>query len=75
MERNVQKKAFVSYIIAFQLIAFILFSKTGGFKEINISFEGHSIKQHKTVECLGCQLDSKLSREAMASKVLKKNKC
>ena len=72
MERNVQKKAFVSYIIAFQLIAFILFSKTGGLKEINISFEGHSIKQHKTVECLGCQLDSKLSREAMASKVLRK---
>ena len=33
---------------------------------------GHSIKQHETVEYLGCQLDSKLSGEAMASKVLKK---
>ena len=53
----------------------ILFSKTRGLKEINISFAGHSIKQHETVEYLGCQLDSKLSGEAMASKVLKKNKC
>ena len=50
----------------------ILFSKTRGLKEINISFAGHSIKQHETVEYLGCQLDSKLSGEAMASKVLKK---
>ena len=50
----------------------ILFSKTSGLKEINISFAGHSIKQHETVEYLGCQLDSKLSGEAMASKVLKK---
>ena len=45
----------------------ILFSKTSGLKEINISFAGHSIKQHETVE-----LDSKLSGEVMASKVLKK---
>ena len=50
----------------------ILFSKTRGLKEINISFASHSIKQHKTVEYLGCQLDSKLSGEQMASKVLKK---
>ena len=50
----------------------ILFSRTGGLKEINISFSGYSIKQHETVEYLGCQLDSKLSEEAMASKVLKK---
>ena len=50
----------------------ILFSKTRGLKEINISFAGHSIKQHETVEYLGCQLDSKLSGEAMASKILKK---
>ena len=50
----------------------ILFSKTRGSREINISFAGHSIKQHKTVEYLGCQLDSKLSGEQMASKVLKK---
>ena len=50
----------------------ILFSKTGGLREINISFEDHSIKQHETAEYLGCQLDSKLSGEAMATKVLKK---
>ena len=50
----------------------ILFSKTRDLKEINISFAGHSIKQHDTVEYLGCQLDSKWSGEAMASKVLKK---
>ena len=50
----------------------ILFSKTRGLKEINISFGGHSIKQHETGEYLGCQLDSKLSGEEMASKVLKK---
>ena len=52
----------------------ILFSKTRGLKEDNISFVGHSIKQHETVEYLGCQLYSKLSREAMASKALK-NTC
>ena len=28
------------------------------------------LKQHETVEYIGCQLDSKLSGEAMASKVL-----
>ena len=45
----------------------ILFAKIWGLREIDISFAGHSIKQHKTVEYLGCQLDSKLSGEAMAS--------
>ena len=50
----------------------ILFSKMRGLKEINISFVGHSIKQHKTLEYLGCQLDSILSGEAMASKIPKK---
>ena len=50
----------------------ILFSKMRGLKEITISFAGHYIKQHETVEYLTCQLDSKLSGEAMASKVLKK---
>ena len=49
-----------------------LFSKARGLREIDISFAGHSIKQHKTVEYLVCQLDSKLSGESMASKVLKK---
>ena len=48
----------------------ILFSKTRGLREINISFAGLSIKQYETVEYLVCQLDSKLSGEAMASKVL-----
>ena len=37
-----------------------------------ISFAGYSIKQHNTVEYLGCQLDSKLRGEALASKVLRK---
>ena len=37
-----------------------------------MSLASHSIKQHETVEYLGCQLNSKLSGEAMASKVLKK---
>ena len=46
----------------------ILFLKTRGLKEVNISFAGHSIKQQETVEYLGCQLDSKLSGEAVASK-------
>ena len=50
----------------------ILFSKTRGLREINISFAGHSIKQYETVEYFSCQLDSKLSGEAMASKVLKR---
>ena len=45
-----------------------------GLKEINISFAGRPIKQHETVEYLGYQLDSKLSGEAMASKVKKKKK-
>ena len=50
----------------------ILFSKTRGLREINIFFAGHSIKQHETVEHLGCHPDFKLSEEVMASKVLKK---
>ena len=36
------------------------------------SFVGCSIKQPDTVEYLGCQLDSKLLGEALASKVLQK---
>ena len=50
----------------------ILFSKKRGLREINISFAGHSNKQHKTEEYIGSQLDSNLSGEAMASKILKK---
>ena len=49
----------------------ILFSKKRGLREIDVPFAGHSIKQYETVEYLGCQLDSKLSGETMASKVLK----
>ena len=37
-----------------------------------IFFAGYSIKQHDTVEYLGCQLDSKLSGEVLVSKVLSK---
>ena len=33
---------------------------------------GYSIKQHDTVEYLGCQLDSKLNDEALASNFLRK---
>ena len=36
----------------------ILFSKTRGLMEINISFAGHPIKQHETVEYLDRQVDS-----------------
>ena len=50
----------------------IHFSKARCVRGIIISFEGHSIKQHITVEYLGCQLDSKLSGEAMTSKLLNK---
>ena len=42
-----------------------------GLREIHIYFAGHSIQQHEKVEYLGYQLDSNLSGEAMASKVLK----
>ena len=41
----------------------ILFSKARGLREISISFVGHSIKEHETVEYLGFHLDSKLSGE------------
>ena len=50
----------------------ILFLNARGIRETNKSFASHYIKQHKTVEYLGYQFDSKLSGEAMASKVLKK---
>ena len=50
-----------------------LSSKARGLREIHISFAGHSIKKHKTVEYLDGQLEFKLSGEAMASKVLKKS--
>ena len=43
-----------------------------GLRKINISFAGDSIKEHETIEYLGCQLDSTLSGEEMASKVLEK---
>ena len=52
----------------------ILFSKARDLREINISFAGHFIKQDRAIEYFGFQLDSILSGEAMASKVLKKKK-
>ena len=36
-------------------------------KEINVSFAGHCIKQHDTIEYLGRQPNSKLNGNAMAS--------
>ena len=51
----------------------ILFSNARGLREINISFRGHSIKQHEaTADYLGYKLDFKLTGEVMVSKVLKK---
>ena len=42
--------------------------------EINI-FVRHFIKQQDKIPYLVCHIDSKLSGEAMASKVLTKKKC
>ena len=39
---------------------------------LNISYGGYSLKQHNTVEYLGCYLDSNLNGESMARRVLKK---
>ena len=39
---------------------------------IHYIFACYSIKQHDTVEYLGCKLDSKLNREALASNFLRK---
>ena len=50
----------------------ILFSRKKEAQILNISYDGHSIKQHNTVEYLGCLLDSNLSGESMALSVLKK---
>ena len=50
----------------------IPFSKAKCLKKVNISFKGYFIKQHDTVEYLACQLGSKLSGEALPSKVLRK---
>ena len=43
------------------------------FKENYISVAGNSIKQHDTVEYLGCRLDSKLNGTGI--KRPKENKC
>ena len=50
----------------------IFFSKAKYVKKVNVSFTVYSVKQHDTVEYLACQLDSKLSGEALASKILQK---
>ena len=41
--------------------------------KLSISYGDYSLKQHNTVEYLGCYLDSNLNRESMARRVLKKN--
>ena len=41
-------------------------------KKINISFASYYIKQHETVGYLGWKIASKLGREVIAWKVLKK---
>ena len=46
----------------------ISISKASGLKEIKIYFAGYFITKHETVEYLGCQLDSKLSKEASLHK-------
>ena len=48
----------------------IIFSKAKCLKKVNISITGYSIKQHDTVEYLASRLDSKLSGEALVSKIL-----
>ena len=48
------------------------FPKAKCVNEVSIFSAGYSIKQHGTVEYLGCHFDSKLSDQAMASKVLTK---
>ena len=40
--------------------------------KLSISYGDYSLKQHNTLEYLGCYLDSNLSGESMARRVLKK---
>ena len=40
--------------------------------KVSISYGDYSLKQHNTVEYLGCYLDSNLNGESMARRVLKK---
>ena len=40
--------------------------------KVNISYGEYSLKQHNTVEYLGCYLDFNLNGESMARRVLKK---
>ena len=50
----------------------ILFSKTKRLSMLNISYGDSIIKQYHTAEYLRCYLDSNLSGECMAMKVLTK---
>ena len=50
----------------------IFFSRIKSPPKLNISYEDYSLKQHNTVEHLGCCHDSNLKGESMARKVLKK---
>ena len=52
-----------------RLVVF-LFSKAKCLKKVNIPFTDYYIKQDDTVEYFACQLDSKFSGEALASKIL-----
>ena len=49
----------------------IFFSRMKSPPKLNI-YGDYSLKQHNTVEYLGCYLDSNLNRESMARRVLKK---
>ena len=50
----------------------ILFTKKKKQRALNISYNGNIIKEHRSVEYLGCILDSNFTGEPMAIKVLKK---
>ena len=50
----------------------ILFTKKKNQRGLNISYNGNIIKEHSSVEYLGCILDANFTGELMAIKVLKK---
>ena len=50
----------------------IFFSRKKSQPELSISYGDYSLKQHNTVEYLGCHLDPNLNGESMARRVLKK---
>ena len=50
----------------------IFFCRMKSAPQLSISYRDYSLKQHSTVEYLGCYLDSNLNRESVARGVLKK---